>query len=127
MKSLKISENIHPISQEFIISSTTTETQEDQITNLREGLKGISAVFDCAINHDLFLEVKELDPQPNSRVKKNKLANNSPEFLSKNMNKIKNLLLKKASKCHEFIKRIIIEGFFKLFSITQLENPEFIW
>jgi len=37
------------------------------------------------------------------------------------------LIFQKIRTSHEFVKRIILEGFFKLFTISQIDSPDLIW
>lgn len=92
------------IDSKYTISGSDSDTIDDKLIHLKEALRSISALFDWIIEHGLL----------NQTNKASKIQEG--EFL-----------LSKMWSTHEYIKRIILEGFLKYFHQSQCEDPLLLW
>ena len=103
----------------FTISGSKEE-REDLFMCWKEALKSITTIFDMALTHDIFHDISD----DNSDLSHLENESNDENLNSKDL---KILLIQKLSTSHECAKRILLEGFFKLFTISQINAPDFIW
>lgn len=105
---------------QFDISAILPHNKE-VVIHLKEGLKGINAMIDFSISHDLFNDLPK-NSILKVKSKRKKKAGQKLEFIQE----IKDLLLERLSSDNEYYRRVILEGFSRMFVQTQSENSDFI-